>query len=50
MSETRWSARADATKALVEGYDEINTALGEITDEDEEKPKLKKKLVVWPPI
>ena len=27
MSDTRWSAHADATKALVEGYDEINTAL-----------------------
>ena len=41
MSDTGWSARADATKALVEGYDEINTALEEITDEDEEKPEIK---------
>ena len=41
MSDTRWSARADATKALLEGYDEINTALEEIADDDEEKPEIK---------
>ena len=41
MSDTRWSARADATKALVEDYDEINTALEEIADDDEEKPEIK---------
>ena len=38
MSDTRWSARADATKALVEGYDEINAALEEIADDVEENP------------
>ena len=37
MSDTRWSARADATKALVEGYDEINDALVEIAGNEEEK-------------
>ncbi|XP_046856041.1 uncharacterized protein LOC124449135 [Xenia sp. Carnegie-2017] len=39
MSDTRWSARVDATKALVKGYDEINDALVEITDDEEEKPE-----------
>ena len=38
MSDTRWSARVDATKALVMGYDEINAALEEIADDDE-KPE-----------
>ena len=37
MSDTRWSARADATKALVKGYDEINDALVEIAGDEEEK-------------
>ena len=37
MSDTRWSARADATKALVEGYDEINDTLVEIVGKEEEK-------------
>ncbi|CAB4019206.1 zinc finger MYM-type 1-like [Paramuricea clavata] len=37
MSDTRWSARADAIKALVKGYDEINDALVEIADDEEEK-------------
>ena len=41
MSDTRLSACADATKALVEGYDEINTALEEIADDVEEKPEIK---------
>ena len=37
MSDTRWSARAYATKALVKGYDEINNALVEISGDEEEK-------------
>ena len=37
MSDTRWSARADATKALVEPYDNINDALVEIAGNEEEK-------------
>ena len=37
MLDTRWSARADATKALVKGYDEINDALVEIAANEEEK-------------
>ena len=41
MSDTRWSARADATEALVKGYDEINTALEEIHSEEDEKPEAK---------
>lgn len=39
MSDTRWSARVDATKDLVKGYDEIKDALVEITDDEEEKPE-----------
>ena len=39
MSDTLWSARADATKALVEGYDEINNALVQIAGNEEEKPE-----------
>ena len=37
MSDIRWSARADATKALFMGYDEINAALEKIAGDDEEK-------------
>lgn len=37
MSDTRWSARADDTKALVMGYIEINAALEEIADDVEQK-------------
>ena len=37
MSDTRWSARADATEALVKGYDEINAALEEIADDVDQK-------------
>ncbi|XP_046856081.1 uncharacterized protein LOC124449178 [Xenia sp. Carnegie-2017] len=43
MSDTRWSARADATKALVIGYEEINAALDEIHDDQDEKPEAKMK-------
>ena len=39
MSDTRWSARTDATKALVMGYNEIDAALEEIAGDDEEKPE-----------
>jgi hypothetical protein len=41
MSDTRWSARADATKALVKGYDEIYDALEEINNDEDEKPDAK---------
>ncbi|XP_028404108.1 uncharacterized protein LOC114526788 [Dendronephthya gigantea] len=41
MSDTRWLARADATKALVKGYDEINAALEEIHNDEDEKPDAK---------
>ena len=37
MSNTRWSARADTTKALVDGYDEICNALVVIADDVEQK-------------
>ena len=37
MSDTRWSARADATKALVDGYDEICDALVELADDVDQK-------------
>ena len=38
LSETRWSARADATRALVEGYRVIREALKKIGDDMEQKP------------
>ena len=38
LSETRWSARADATRALVEGYQVIREALKKIGDDMEQKP------------
>ena len=41
MSDTRWSARADATKALVKGYDEINAAFEEIADDVEQKADIR---------
>ncbi|XP_028404014.1 uncharacterized protein LOC114526629 [Dendronephthya gigantea] len=37
MSDTRWFARADATKALVDGYDEICDALLELAGDMEQK-------------
>ena len=37
MLDTCWSARADATKALVEGYEENNDALVEMAGNEEEK-------------
>jgi len=33
QSETRWSARVDATAALCEGYEDIRNALDEIADD-----------------
>ena len=37
MSDSRWSARKDATKALISGYDEINDALEGIVEDVEQK-------------
>jgi len=39
LSETRWSARADATKAIVSGYDSIKNALQDIEDDSELTPE-----------
>lgn len=36
LSETRWSARADAIKALCGGYDSIRSALSEIGSDNEQ--------------
>ena len=41
MSDTQWSVRADATKALVKRYDEIYDALEEINNDEDEKPDAK---------
>ena len=37
MSDTRWSARKDATKALISGFDEINDVLEGIIEDVEQK-------------
>ena len=37
LSETRWSCRADATKAIVHGYSEIREALYDILTDEENK-------------
>ena len=37
LSETRWSCRADATRAFSLGYDRIKYALADIADDDDEK-------------
>ena len=37
LSDTRWSARTDATKALVHGYGTINAALEALADNTEQK-------------
>lgn len=34
LSETRWSARADATKALYSGYNEIKISLSQLSDDE----------------
>jgi len=36
LSETRWSARADAVKALCAGYDEVKSALQKIGSDDQQ--------------
>ena len=36
LSDTRWSARAEATKALSEGYDNIRAALLHIVQDPEQ--------------
>ena len=37
LSDTRWSARAEATKALSEGYDNIRAALLHIVQDPEQR-------------
>jgi len=37
LSEARWSCRADATRALVSGFDQIKEALSAIGDDEDEK-------------
>lgn len=39
LSQTRWSARADATKALRLGYSEIKTALVRISQDTADRPE-----------
>lgn len=41
LSDTRWSCRADATKALLHGYSEIKSALLTIAENAEEKDLVK---------
>ena len=36
LSDTRWSARADAVKALCAGYDSIKSALHDIAEDDQQ--------------
>ena len=38
LSDTRWSAHADATKALNRGYDQVSTAIRHFVDNHEETP------------
>lgn len=38
LSQTRWSARADAVKALVKGYKEIKKSLKQISEDPTQKP------------
>lgn len=37
LSDTRWSCRAEATKAIVDGYSEIKEALTSISSDEEQK-------------
>ncbi|XP_015120741.1 zinc finger MYM-type protein 1-like [Diachasma alloeum] len=37
LSDTRWSCRADATKALINSYDKLRETLDEIRQDDEQK-------------
>ena len=41
INNTRWSCRADASKACVQGYPEIKNALAEFTDNPNEVPKVR---------
>jgi hypothetical protein len=41
LSETRWSCRADATKAIVHGYEKIKVALADISQDQEQKDVVK---------
>ena len=41
LSETRWSCRADATKAIVRGYEKNKEALADISHDQEQKDVVK---------
>ena len=41
INTTRWSCRADASKAFVQGYPEIKNALAEFADNPNEVPKMR---------
>jgi hypothetical protein len=41
ITTTRWSCRADATKALRHGYQQIKNALEKICNNDEEKAQVR---------
>jgi hypothetical protein len=41
LSETRWSCRADATKAIVHGYEKIKEPLADISQDQEQKDVVK---------
>lgn len=41
LSQTRWSAQADATKALVKGYEPIKNALLNIAKDEDEIPRVR---------
>ena len=41
INTIRWSCRADASKAFVQGYPEIMNALAEFTDNPNEVPKVR---------
>ena len=41
LSETRWSCRADATKAIVHGYEKIKDALADISHDQEQNDVVK---------
>ena len=41
INPTRWSCRADTSKAFVQGYPEIKNALAEFADNPNEAPKVR---------
>ena len=41
INTTRWSCRADSSKAIVQGYPEIKNALAEFADNPNEVPKVR---------